>query len=161
MDESRLINRRDVVQGIALGGPAATANAAQSYSRATRGLPPLKITNVKTIATCPNNIRTLVVVKVETSEPGLYGLGCSTGSLRPYAIKSAVEDYLHPFAQGKDPDNIEDLWQSAFVSSYWRNGSILNTALSGLDQALWDIKAKRAGMPLYQLLGGKCRFAVD
>ena len=161
MDESRLINRRDVVQGIALSGPAATASAAQDYSRATRGLPPLKITNVKTIATCPNNIRTLVVVKVETSEPGLYGLGCSTGSLRPYAIKSAVEDYLHPFAQGKDPDNIEDLWQSAFVSSYWRNGSILNPALSGLDQALWDIKAKRAGMPLYQLLGGKCRFAVD
>ena len=72
MDESRLINRRDVVQGIALGGPAATASAAQNYSRATRGLPPLKITNVKTIATCPNNIRTLVVVKVETSEAGRH-----------------------------------------------------------------------------------------
>jgi len=142
-------------------GTAAAQSPNQAYSRATRGLPPLKITNVKAILTCPDNIRTIVVVKVETSEPGLYGVGCSTGSLRPYAVKSAVDDYLNPFAKGKDPDNIEDLWQTAFVSSYWRNGPILNSALSGMDQALWDIKAKRAGMSLYQLLGGKCRFAVD
>ena len=162
-----MMNRRDVVRGLSLGSAAIPLGAAaaqppnQAYSRATRGLPPLKITNVKAILTCPDNIRTIVVVKVETSEPGLYGVGCSTGSLRPYAVKSAVDDYLNPFAKGKDPDNIEDLWQTAFVSSYWRNGPILNSALSGLDQALWDIKAKRAGMPLYQLLGGKCRFAVD
>lgn len=136
-------------------------NSLAAYQRATRGLPALQITSVRTILTCPNNIRTLVVVKVETSEPGLYGLGCSTGSLRPYAVKSSVDDYLHPFVKGKDPDNIEDLWQTSFVSSYWRNGSILNSALSGLDQALWDIKAKRAGMPLHQLFGGKCRFAVE
>ena len=162
-----MMNRRDVVRRLSLGSAAIPLGAAaaqppnQAYSRAIRGLPPLKITNVKAILTCPDNIRTIVVVKVETSEPGLYGVGCSTGSLRPYAVKSAVDDYLNPFAKGKDPDNIEDLWQTAFVSSYWRNGPILNSALSGMDQALWDIKAKRAGMPLYQLLGGKCRFAVD
>ena len=157
------INRRDLVRGIAFG-PAATvpeSSTAQTYARATRGLPPLKIANVKAILSAPNDIRTIVVVKVETSEPGLYGVGCSTGSLRPLAVKSAVEDYLRPFAAGKDADNIEDLWQTAYVSSYWRNGPVLNTAMSGLDQALWDIKAKRAGMPLYQLLGGKCRIAVD
>ncbi len=165
MDPKSSLSRRDAMQAIAAAPSTAaavgSADPSQTYSRATRGLPPLKITNVKAILTCPANIRTLVVVKVETSEPGLFGLGCATGSLRPYAVRSAVEDYLHPFAQGKDADMIEDMWQTAFVSSYWRNGSILNSALSGLDQALWDIKAKRASMPLYQLLGGKCRFAVE
>lgn len=153
------IRRRDVVRGLAFSGAA--AGAEENYSQAARGLPRLKITDVRAILTCPNGIRTLVVVRVDTSEPGLYGLGCSTGSLRPYAVKSAVEDYLKPFAVGKDAENIEDMWQTAYVSSYWRNGPVLNTALSGLDQALWDIKSKRARMPLYHLLGGKCRIAVD
>ena len=162
------MNRRKLLKGISLGAAAgalgaigneATASGSGQYSRATAGLPPLKITNVKAIPTCPHGIE-LIVVKVETSEPGLYGLGCATFRQRAHPVVSAVNDYLNDFCQGKNVDNIEDMWQTAYVSSYWRNGPVLNNALSGLDQALWDIKGKRAGMPVYQLLGGKSRFAI-
>lgn len=133
--------------------------AARPLAAQPRSLPPLKITDVKTILTQPGGDH-LVVVKVLTSEPGLYGIGCATHRERPLAVAAAVNEYLKPFVIGKNPEEIEDIWQSAYVSSYFRQGVTLNNAISGVDGALWDIMGKRANMPVYKLLGGKVRAAV-
>jgi mannonate dehydratase len=124
------------------------------------GLAPVTITDVRAICTAPDGIR-LVVVKIETSDAGLWGVGCATFTQRPLAVVTAIEQYLKPFLVGRNPDDIEDIWQASFVSSYWRGGPVLNNAMSGVDEALWDIKGKRAGMPVYQLLGGRVRRAAD
>ena len=142
------MNRRDALGTLSLGGASLLADINPGFAQAAAGTAPVRIRDIKTILTAPNRIR-LVVVKVETSEPGLVGWGCATFTQRALVVQTAVEQYLKPFLIGRNVDEIEDIWQSSYVSSYWRNGGILFNAMSGVDIALWDIKAKRAGMPLY------------
>ena len=159
------MNRRECCQiavagtiGAAFPGQRLAADA--QVARAVRGLPSPTIKDIKVITTQPSGVR-LVVVKILTDQDGLYGYGCGTFTQRADLVKPAVERYLKPFLMGKTTDRIEDIWQSCYDSSYWKNGPVLNNAISGIDQALWDIKGRQAGMPVYQLVGGKCREAAD
>ena len=120
----------------------------------------LRITGVRTIVTAPEG-QPLVVVRVDTSEPGLYGLGCATFAQRYAAVAAAVDEHVAAPVLGRHPADIEDITRLIHDSSYWRSGPVLNNALSGIDQALWDIAGKRAGMPVYELLGGRSRAGVE
>jgi mannonate dehydratase len=166
------MNRRDAISSLSFASGASmlastellagafTGGSTPAYQQAVKGTAPVKIRDIKTILTAPNRIR-LVIVKVETTEPGLVGWGCATFTQRALVVETALNQYLKPFLVGRNVDEIEDIWQSSYMSSYWRNGPVLFNAMSGVDIALWDIKAKRAGMPLYQLLGGKVRHGAD
>ncbi len=156
--------RRSMLKGAALSGLLGLVTpreqkAQEQAARAARGMAIPKIKDISVIETQPAGVR-LTVVKITTDQDGLYGYGCATFTQRADLVKPAVDRYLKPLLMGKTTDRIEDIWQTCYDSSYWKNGPVLNNAISGIDQALWDIKGRLAGMPVYQLAGGKCREAA-
>jgi mannonate dehydratase len=153
------MNRRDFWKG-ALAASVVPAATAQEVARRTTGLPPLTIKDVKVITTSGGRRSRWVFLKIITSEPGLWGIGSANNHYQTYAVITALEKHLKPWLIGKDPARIEDLWMANHLRTYWRNGPVNNVALAAMDMALWDIKGKRANMPVYELLGGKARDGV-
>ncbi len=116
-----------------------------------------KITAARVIVTSPG--RNFVTLKIETSD-GVYGVGDATLNGRELAVASYLTDHVIPCLIGRDAHQIEDIWQYLYKGAYWRRGPVTMAAIAAVDMALWDIKAKIAGLPLYQLLGGACRTGV-
>ena len=154
------MNRRELFNMALVGVPLISAAKAQEAAEKTKGAPSLTIKDCKVITTNGGSHYRWMFLKIITSEPGLYGIGSANNNYETMAVIAALEDHLKPWLIGKDPDRIEDLWQSAQMRTYWRNGPVNNNVLSAMDMALWDIKGKRAGMPVYEMLGGKARDAV-
>ena len=174
-------DRRSMLKWAMLGGGAAVAGlfrgpladaaiapkeqeAQAAVDRATRGIPAPRIKDVSVIQVGGGAANDSTVVKVTTDQAGLYGYGCATHTFpggRYKLVGAAVEQYLKPLVMGRTTDRIEQIWQICYMSSYYKNDAVLNCAISGVCDALWDIKGRQAGMPVYQLVGGKCREAAD
>jgi mannonate dehydratase len=116
-----------------------------------------RITGARVIVTCPG--RNFVTLKIETDE-GLTGIGDATLNGRELAVASYLSDHVVPCLIGRDAHRIEDIWQYLYRGAYWRRGPVTMSAIAAVDMALWDIKGKVAGLPLYQLLGGASRDGV-
>ena len=117
----------------------------------------MKITSARVIVCCPG--RNFVTLKIETDE-GLTGIGDATLNGRELSVVSYLEEHVIPCLIGRDAHQIEDIWQYLYKGAYWRRGPVTMSAIAAVDTALWDIKAKAAKLPLYQLLGGKSRTGV-
>ena len=117
----------------------------------------MKITAARVIVTCPG--RNFVTLKIETDQ-GVYGIGDGTLNGRELSVVAYLEVHVIPCLIGMDPRRIEDIWQYLYRGAYWRRGPVTMRAIAAIDMALWDIKAKMAGMPLYQLLGGRSRNGI-
>ncbi|GFE83833.1 D-mannonate dehydratase CC0532 [Steroidobacter agaridevorans] len=115
------------------------------------------IVDARVIITCPG--RNFVTLKI-TTKSGVYGLGDATLNGRELAVASYLTDHVVPCLIGRDARQIEDIWQFFYRGAYWRRGPVTMTAIAAVDVALWDIKAKNANMPLYDLLGGASRTGV-
>ena len=117
----------------------------------------MRITDAKVIICSPG--RNFVTLKI-TTEDGIYGLGDATLNGRELAVASYLSDHLIPLLIGRDARRIEDTWQYLYKGAYWRRGPVTMAAIAAVDTALWDIKGKALGVPVYQLLGGASRDAV-
>jgi mannonate dehydratase len=179
-DDTEAPGRRALLKMAMLGGGAALAGLMQATAeaepsqkdqqaqgaaeRATRGMPPPKIRDIRVIGVGGGGVNDSMIVKVETDQAGLYGYGCATNTFpggRAKLVAAAVEQYLKPMLVGRTTDRIEQIWQICYMSSYYKNDTVQNCAIGGVCDALWDIKGRQAGMPVYQLVGGKCREAAD
>ena len=149
---------RHLSRGDLRGGVVTTA-AAEDGRVAVAAPDAVVITRIRAFRVAPYGTP-LCIVKVETSRPGVHGVGCATFTQRQELVAQAVEQYLEPFLRGRDVQQTTDIWRAATQSSYWRSGPVLNNAVSGVDQALWDIKGKLAGVPVHDLFGGKVRQAA-
>ena len=150
---------------LAQAAPTAKEQEAQAaVERATRGMPAPRVRDVSVIEVGGGGNNDSMVVKVTTDQAGLYGYGCATATFpggRTNLVRAAVEQYLKPLVMGKATDRIEQIWQLCYLSSYYKNDVVQNCAIGGVCDALWDIKGRQAGMPVYQLAGGKLREAAD
>lgn len=117
----------------------------------------MKIVEARVIVTCPG--RNFVTLKIRTDE-GVTGVGDATLNGRELAVASYLTDHVAPLLIGRDPARIEDTWQYLYQGAYWRRGPVTMSAIAAVDTALWDIKGKVAGMPVYQMLGGRSRDGV-
>lgn len=155
--------RRGLLQGLtgagllwATGGPlrgATPVAAAADRAAPLRKVAPMKITRVAPILTGRD-----VFVRIET-DAGITGYGDATNHFVPHSVAGMLKD-VFPYLMGEDPERIEYLWQSCFRRRFYRGGPVTGAALAGIDQALWDIKGKAYGVPVYQLLGGLARTKV-
>ena len=117
----------------------------------------MKITDCRVIVCSPG--RNFVTLKIETDE-GVHGIGDATLNGRELAVASYLTDHVIPTLLGRDPAQVEDVWQYLYRGAYWRRGPVTMSAIAAVDTALWDIKGKVAGLPIYQLLGGRSRDGV-
>ena len=117
----------------------------------------MKITSARVIVCSPG--RNFVTLKIETDQ-GLHGVGDATLNGRELAVAAYLQEHVLPCLIGRDPQQVEDIWQYLYKGAYWRRGPVTMSAIAAVDMALWDIKAKVAGQPLYQLLGGRSRSRV-
>jgi mannonate dehydratase len=150
------MKRRDFLATLFSAACPVPALAQAAGDRAPRNL---KITDLQVIVTNPGRsaLGNYVLVKLVTSQPGLHGWGDATCSGSELGVAKFLEEHMKPGLIGRNPMQIEDIWQTLFFLPYYRSGSVHMSAISGIDMALWDIKGKVAGLPVYELLGGKAR----